>query len=722
MKNKQWIWIFYPKGILFCLILFFTINAKEKFLFTLECPGILLTYLPFYFDHSLKDSLEICYGNTEVANSIKIPKSLPVSSEDLFKITSFQRDIQRSLDSIVNVNLKKNNRTMDTLFFSLEFPNFGEEKKKFEILVSPISDTLEMFKFEKDSLTIQTNSSPGEIIDSLKIKRRILDEISKKLQKAMPSDEHFSSKGNTRCDEQKELGRISLQDPNNYIPVWTNESKNNPSIWLTDYLMKGCKILGQAVLFGLNPINYTVSHLIIDQRKKFNSDSKNLPIGFFKASNVDIAFSDGTIKDIIAEGDFYKDKNTNSPKISMSFHNTAQIPIGTSSQIDRVNNIENNWLLGNKIESKNTLFDSSGKAIYAFVDLAELIQYHRTVMKTGNFIPESKEIRLNTNKDSSTIPLKKKSFIDDFDIRLYSDITGLKRESPNGLVQTDARYSLALNLSELRLSPTWNTIAGFFPFWIATLPAISSNWPNKFNNRLTFSTKQETITYWACLMTEITFLSQSIFFPAITPFITFSKLEDKGGVPAAAFQDSASHFYAITPFSMFDLYIYSNLKLGTDFTFAKTTFSESNIIVKSQIEAGFFQTPIDSVYDGSTNKLIMHSTNLLSWYIHPEVLISPIHSDRIDFDVRYGMIFPDILSSNIQNNFRKIEKTDNEQFFHKFQMNFNIYTNPQEKNSWVFLRASMLSQGSNSNFSMQIGYATAISKLLGANQAASNNN
>jgi hypothetical protein len=211
-------------------------------------------------------------------------------------------------------------------------------------------------------------------------------------------------------------------------------------------------------------------------------------------------------------------------------------------------------------------------------------------------------------------------------------------------------------------------------------------------------------------------LGQSVVGGQISPFIAFSRIEDKSSLSLAASRSVAdSSPRTLNTVKTFDLLRYSNLMLGSDFAFAKVTFSDLNLNLHLHVGGGFFRTPIDSIYDSTSKALLLRAANLLSWYITPELVVQPIHSDRIEYDLRYGLVYSKLFDRKPLESGAEILQVINGDYIHRIQFNFNIFTNPSDRGSWLFLRATVFANGTDSNISLQAGYSTSISKLLSSN-------
>ena len=98
----------------------------------------------------------------------------------------------------------------------------------------------------------------------------------------------------------------------------------------------------------------------------------------------------------------------------------------------------------------------------------------------------------------------------------------------------------------------------------------------------------------------------------------------------------------------------------------------------------------------------------------PELVLQAVYSDKIDFDLRLGFMHSKLFNSKLSSSANEVvvEGTAEARYFTFYQINFNIFADEKDRDSWVFLRASLMAAGSQSNLSLQLGYATSIGKLI----------
>jgi len=142
-----------------------------------------------------------------------------------------------------------------------------------------------------------------------------------------------------------------------------------------------------------------------------------------KVINGNITFENSTIK--------YLNINTEN---DITYYSTYSIPLKAQSSITK--NYEAR--LYNRFKSyagKNT-----------FIKLGDVFKYNFIPQNyTDDFSPKDTCIRFKLNKNEYTFPIKKQSMSSAFDIRVYSDLTGLFGDLPAGVIQTEAVAHFKLN-------------------------------------------------------------------------------------------------------------------------------------------------------------------------------------------------------------------------------------------------------------------------------------
>jgi len=161
--------------------------------------------------------------------------------------------------------------------------------------------------------------------------------------------------------------------------------------------------------------------------------------------SVEIDFEDGAITELKARANV-------SDKI-IGFERWKRISVRAPREIAALNTVGKHYL-----EKKIGKFK-------LYLDIAQVISFDRKLLSgSGTYIPENKKVELTTQ--SAKINLFKERFYDNFDIRFYTDLTGLGRDNPNGLVQIEGSYNIIFHNLEFlttRIFPL-NTLKPFATF------------------------------------------------------------------------------------------------------------------------------------------------------------------------------------------------------------------------------------------------------------------
>ncbi len=358
----------------------------------------------------------------------------------------------------------------------------------------------------------------------------------------------------------------------------------------------------------------------------------------FAVSSVEIAIEDGAMKDILIKGKLLPEQ------IDIFFQNTYAISISTPRHITNVNTRGNN------------LFRYHGDGREFYIDFADVIKYDRIVaMGSGHYVPRNGVIKLS-NTAQEPITLVKNPFFDNFDVRIYTDVTGLQKENPNGLIQTEGQYNILLNTKPL------------------------GPYSRFFRNISVFN--------------------------KISPIVKFSKIENKlNDLPLETVaRDSLSFNRA----NSVDLLRYANLNIGIDINVVSWIGSHTKFRLNGLM--GLYRTSVDSsslsVLDNG--RIIIRKfepRNVLSWYAMPLLSAQMIDGDKLDFDVSIGAIFLRLFDENISLGGRNAVQ--------RYQMNLNIHPNTEQQDKSIFFRTTFFYTGkSHNNLSLQLGYSTPISKLF----------
>ena len=358
-------------------------------------------------------------------------------------------------------------------------------------------------------------------------------------------------------------------------------------------------------------------------------------LGTFPIDSVEIDFENGAVTVVKARVNV-------SGKI-VGFERWARISVRGPREIADFNTV-----------GKHYLKKRIGK-FKLFLDLAQVISFDRKLLSgSGTYIPENKKVELT--EQSTEINLFKERFYDNFDIRVYTDLTGLESDNPNGLVQIEGSYNIIPEIKEL-----WST--------------------------------------------------RIFLFNTLNPFVTFSKIENK--VDELVLSESTDGKSNL-PTTSFDLFRFSHLNIGVDINLLSILTQSKK--VRLNIIAGIFRTTVDSlVAKSSDSNTLFENRTVASWYYMPTIKYRFFDGSYIDTEfvygwMRTGLIGEDIVLAGRDTKFLGLFGRNHA--IHKFQINLNIHPNPDEKDKSIFLRASVFTDQKENNVSLQIGYSSPISKIF----------
>ncbi len=358
----------------------------------------------------------------------------------------------------------------------------------------------------------------------------------------------------------------------------------------------------------------------------------------FAIGSVEIAIEDGAMKDILIKGKLQPEH------IDIFFQNTYAISISTPRHITNVNTRGNN------------LFRYHGDGREFYIDFADVIKYDRIVaMGSGHYVPRNGVIKLN-NTAQEPITLVKNPFFDNFDVRIYTDVTGLQKENPNGLIQTEGQYHILLNTKPL------------------------GPYSRFFRNISVFN--------------------------KIAPIVKFSKIENK--LNDLPLETVARDSLSFNRTNSVDLLRYADLNIGIDINVVSWIGSHTKFRLNGLM--GLYRTSVDSsslsvVDNGRIVTKKFEPRNVLSWFAMPLLSAQMIDGDKLDFDVSIGAIFLRLFDENISLAGRSA--------VHCYQMNLNIHPDTGQQDKSIFFRTTFFYiSKSHNNLSLQLGYSTPISKLF----------
>jgi hypothetical protein len=426
----------------------------------------------------------------------------------------------------------------------------------------------------------------------------------------------------------------------------------------------------------------------------------------FQVLSVKMEFSEGGIKNAIVNAIIKGEIK--------QFKNYHRIPLSTLDDI---------WSFNSGNRDYNILYSESSENRYA--KLSDIIFYNPHLLLNDVYIPADTTIEITMDpkhpeQEVALITLYRRNFTDDFDIRIYTDATGFVKNSVNGLVQTDMRFNFMLNSIEANLNNSKDGIK-----WIggaALLGCIADAFikDNIVLSRHTFSSTVETglgmFAKGAAISAVPLFIglvTPTIPLGQIQPYFSINKLEDKGGLVPALIKDTSSNSYH-NEMKSIDLLRYSKYDIGVDLSVLESRIPFSNFTLKTKMNFGLLVTPIDSMITSKANPQSKTSIDYLSWYLMPEFIFRPISSPHIDFIITYGMraIMP--LSNKLSDTSSAFSLLSRGSFVHKFQFDFNLFPDVNNRDSWYFTRAIVDLNGIDHIFRLQIGVSTTLQKILPA--------
>jgi len=301
--------------------------------------------------------------------------------------------------------------------------------------------------------------------------------------------------------------------------------------------------------------------------------------------------------------------------------------------------------------------------------------------------------------------LIKKSYADDFDIRIYTDAAGFGKENPNGIFQIEGRYRFQLNSGELA-GGGW--LWRLFPLYAAEAGALSTI-------LLLSDSSHASSDKWVAVSGIVIPFLVAAFSPtvpteAISPFVGFTRVENRINYvpPFQTLTNSKFTSYVNT----FDLLKYANLNVGLHTNILNSRIWNTQL--KTSVTIGAFRTPTDSLFDFDSTKRLTNETDLLSWYIQPEFSFTPISTEHIEFITTYSLMLTKLID-HLQNG-NVLPQVLNGSFIQKVQVDFNIYNDITNRDTWLFARGALSWNGGKSNLQLQLGYASSLAKLLGATE------
>lgn len=407
--------------------------------------------------------------------------------------------------------------------------------------------------------------------------------------------------------------------------------------------------------------------------------------GYFKVENALIAFGDGVISKINVNGSFYKyEKKDSSNQLSVgklqqntkkraaTFYNfLPPIPIRTREHIDYFNISDGNeryWLTS----QWQDIDDTTHKYIY-FIYLSDVLFYEQNIIfNYGVYLPPNGKV-IELKSSAEVFELQKESFINDFDLRLYTDLTGLSADNPNGLLKFMGKYNIKLKSPPFNVRPK-----------------------------------------------EVEPEYQTNFFEYANIFFNFNKLENDKLIPPIRINEK--HLYSTS----FDLYRYSKFELGVDLNFLKV--QGDFYYISLDFLGGFYHTPIDSVFINKSDTVSIKD-GVNSFYTGLQLNVDLQANEYVDFNLGYSFIIPQLFSNNklqeIYKPINDIKFSENTRgvylsansWIHNIYAEFSIYPDPQDKSSFLFLKSGILFNSSDNFITLQLGYSIPFSNIISIGQS-----
>lgn len=402
----------------------------------------------------------------------------------------------------------------------------------------------------------------------------------------------------------------------------------------------------------------------------YNYDTEDsVVIGFFKIENAQIAFGDGVISKININGTLYKDGQQRRITFYLFL---PPIPIRTREQIDFFNTHE--WKNRYWLDAQYGYMDGDISKNY-YIYLSDVLFYEQNLIYNyGIYIPpDGKVITLTDSVE--VFNLRKESFVNDFDLRIYTDITGLNADNPNGLIKFMGNYKLNLRT-----------------------PIIDTD------------------------TLDLDELSPSnyIWFNYANLLFNFNKIESDDLV--LPIKQGNDFLYSTT----FDLYRYSKFELGIDLNIINWQFQYSSI--SFNLLLGTYHTPVDSTFQVGNESLSI-SEGVNSFYSGLKFNYKFFANEYVDLKLGYSFILPQLFSNNkLKEISGPIDDPDSEEntrsgyfdydfLIHRIDTELSIFSDPQDRSSFIFLKAILNFNSSDNYISLLLGYTIPFSNIFAIGQA-----
>jgi hypothetical protein len=568
---------------------------------------------------------------------------------------------------------------------------------------------------KQDSTKVKDTTKPKKVKKSKVVKKpptTVIKDTTKSSDAIQPKDTTVLILG------YKKLKPVEIKDSTNSIEISKAlDNLNMPSEILHDIADNlSIKLNAEAVKYEATQALIRKTGDIMIKNRTFRIYTGDyLQKGFIRASqklneifydtnftvlNVKMEFSEGGIKDVIV--------NAKRNDSIFQFKNFHRIPLSTLDDI---------WSFNSGNIEYTTLTLNYSDTIYA--KLSDIIFYDPHLLLNDNYVPVDTTIEIvldpkHPDEEEAFITLYKRNFIDDFDIRLYTDASAFAKNSTNGLVETELRYNFILN--SIEANRTFATAGVGIIAGAAFFGCIADEF---YREHVTFSypalasgigtfTKGLAV---AIVPVALAFVTPTIGLGKVQPYLSINKLEDRGGLVPALVTDSTSKILH-NEFKTIDLLRYSKLDIGINLNIFESRIRYSNFYLKTRMNFGILQTPFDSLAISPKNPQTKVSQDLISWYLMPEFIFRPFSTPNIDFLISYGMRALMPLNTKISDSSIQFKTLNLGSIIHRFQFDFNLYPDVKNRDSWYFARAILDFNGDDKIFRLQLGFSSTLDKIL----------
>lgn len=363
---------------------------------------------------------------------------------------------------------------------------------------------------------------------------------------------------------------------------------------------------------------------------KFTDEKDKKDEKVFKIKGASIAFRDGVISDLqitgTMAGNYY------------AFTTQYIIPFKNKKQINSLNDVDDNL---------NVLKGVDGKYN---IDMAELLEFRRKLTDvSGVYVPKDGIYAISTESPKKEIKLYKKTFSDNLDLRLYTDVTAFTPQSANGKFQTKIKYNLY----------TYYSI----------------------------------INNWAFIHHVAPYLNLKRMGDANSKLIIENAVDTTGGVVGKANQ-----------LDQFELFQNAYVESGVELNVVRWHWLHSHL--SFNVIGGVYITTLDSfaVVDASNRIASVENTkDITSWFSGIELDYLIYDSEKISLAMSGEILYSDNLEKELNVDGSLILSS---------AVTLNIYPNPNDKKTAIFFRGKFGGWENQHNLSFEIGSHLPFSKFL----------